>query len=122
MLLFALIFIVASLPSAAQKLNYPATKKTDQTDTYFGVKVADPYRWLEDDNSPETARWVEEENKVTFAYLENIPYRKKLKAPTLNWWVRCSPSTKPGASDPATSRAGACRLWCCRSAMAKMAA
>src|SRR5258708_38053969 len=79
-LVFAvLIFIVASLPSTAQKLNYPATKKAEQTDTYFGQKVADPYRWLEDDNSPETAKWVEEENKVTFGYLENIPYRKKLK-------------------------------------------
>ncbi|MCA1604395.1 MAG: S9 family peptidase, partial [Acidobacteria bacterium] len=66
-------------PVNAQGLRYPATKKIDHTDTYFGVKVADPYRWLEDDNSPETARWVAEQNKVTFAYLEKIPYRAKLK-------------------------------------------
>ena len=65
--------------NAQQGLQYPATKKMDHTDTYFGVKVADPYRWLEDDNSPETAKWVEEQNKVTFAYLEKIPYRAKLK-------------------------------------------
>lgn len=62
-----------------QKLQYPQTKKVDQVDTYFGVKVADPYRWLEDDNSAETARWVEAENKVTFGYLEKIPYRQQVK-------------------------------------------
>ena len=43
-------------------------------DAYFGEKVADPYRWLEDENSPDTAKWVEEENKVTFGYLDTIPY------------------------------------------------
>lgn len=42
----------------SQSLNYPATRKTDQTDDYFGTKVADPYRWLEDDKSAETAEWV----------------------------------------------------------------
>jgi prolyl oligopeptidase len=51
----------------------------DQVDTYFGVKVADPYRWLEDENSPETARWVEAENHMTFAYLEGIPFRARVK-------------------------------------------
>ena len=75
----ALTGLVMRLDAVAQQLHYPVAKKADQTDTYFGVKVADPYRWLEDDNSPETARWVEEENKVTFGYLENIPYRGKLK-------------------------------------------
>lgn len=63
----------------AQKLQYPETKKVDHVDTYFGVKVADPYRWLEDDNSAETAQWVEAENKVTFGYLEKIPYRHRVK-------------------------------------------
>ena len=63
----------------AARLAYPETKRTDHTDTYFGVTVADPYRWLEDDNSPEVAHWVEEENKVTFAYLEKIPYRQQIK-------------------------------------------
>jgi prolyl oligopeptidase len=63
----------------AARLAYPETKRTDHTDVYFGVTVADPYRWLEDDNSPEVAHWVEEENKVTFAYLEKIPYRQQLK-------------------------------------------
>jgi prolyl oligopeptidase len=62
-----------------QKLQYPQTKKLDHVDTYFGVKVPDPYRWLEDDNSAETAQWVEAENKVTFGYLEKIPYRQQVK-------------------------------------------
>ena len=62
------------------RLRYPETRKVDHVDTYHGVQVPDPYRWLEDDNSAETAKWVEEQNKVTFGYLETIPYREKLKA------------------------------------------
>ncbi len=58
---------------------YPVTKKVDTVDTYFGVEVPDPYRWLEDDRSDETAGWVKDQNEVTFAYLDNIPYREKLK-------------------------------------------
>lgn len=58
---------------------YPVTKKVDTVDTYFGVEVPDPYRWLEDDMSEETASWVKDQNEVTFAYLDNIPYREKLK-------------------------------------------
>ena len=61
------------------KLTYPEAKKVDQVDDYFGTKVPDPYRWLENDNSPEVAAWVEAENRVTFAYLEKIPYRQKIK-------------------------------------------
>lgn len=62
------------------KITYPESKKVDQVDDYFGVKVADPYRWLEDENSPETKAWVQAQNAVTFAYLDKIPYREKLKA------------------------------------------
>src|SRR6266851_7107514 len=61
------------------RLSYPETKKVDVVDTYFGTTVADPYRWLEDDNAPEVAAWVAAENKVTFAYLDKIPYRAQLK-------------------------------------------
>ena len=61
------------------KVTYPQTKKVDQIDEYFGVKVADPYRWLEDDRSAETEAWVEAQNEVTFGYLEKIPFRTKLK-------------------------------------------
>jgi prolyl oligopeptidase len=76
---FALALGVLSPAASAQKLQYPASKKGEQVDTYFGVKVADPYRWLEDEGSPETARWVEEQNKVTSAYLEQSPYRQQVK-------------------------------------------
>jgi prolyl oligopeptidase len=58
---------------------YPVTEKVDQMDEYFGTVVADPYRWLEDDNSPETAEWVLAQNEVTFWYLEQIPFRQRIK-------------------------------------------
>jgi prolyl oligopeptidase len=61
------------------KVSYPVTAKGNVVDTYFGEEVADPYRWLEDDMSAETAAWVKEQNKVTFSYLDQIPYREKLK-------------------------------------------
>ena len=60
-------------------MNYPETRKTDQVDEYHGSRVADPYRWLEDDNSPETLSWVNAQNQVTFDYLARIPYRSRLK-------------------------------------------
>jgi prolyl oligopeptidase len=61
------------------KLVYPVTKKVEQVDDYFGTKVYDPYRWLEDETSPETKAWVEEQNRLTFGYLDKIPFREKLK-------------------------------------------
>jgi prolyl oligopeptidase len=59
--------------SPSPSLSYPVTRKTNVVDDYNGTKVADPYRWLEDDNSPETKAWVEAQNKITFAYLQSIP-------------------------------------------------
>ena len=56
----------------------PVTRKDDTVDTYFGTEVADPYRWLEDDTSEETAAWVEAQNKVTSHYLNGISFRGKL--------------------------------------------
>lgn len=75
---------IASCTTAENKqnlepLNYPTTKKVDTITDYFGTKVKDPYRWLEDDMSEETGDWVASQNKVTFGYLENIPYRDELK-------------------------------------------
>lgn len=60
-------------------VNYPVTAKVDTVDTYFGTEIKDPYRWLEDDRSKETEAWVESQNKTTFGYLENIPFRNALK-------------------------------------------
>src|SRR3981189_3332619 len=71
--------MVAAHDGDIPKLTYPETKRVDVVDDYFGTKVPDPYRWLEDENSPETAAWVAAQNKVTFAYLDTIPYRAKLK-------------------------------------------
>ncbi|MEX1239060.1 MAG: prolyl oligopeptidase family serine peptidase [Cyclobacteriaceae bacterium] len=60
-------------------MTYPETLKVDTVDHYFGQEVADPYRWLENDTSEQTAAWVKAENEVTFAYLESIPYRNKIR-------------------------------------------
>ncbi len=72
--------LMAALPLAADaQLTYPETRKTDQVDDYHGTRVADPYRWLEDDRSAETAAWVKAQNEVTFGYLAKIPFRPALK-------------------------------------------
>ncbi len=63
----------------ASEFNYPQAKKVDTVDTYFGVQVADPYRWMENDTTQETADWVKAENDVTFGFLSKIPYRDKIK-------------------------------------------
>jgi prolyl oligopeptidase len=60
-------------------LNYPVTKKETIKDTYFETEVDDPYRWLEDDHSEETAAWVKAQNETTFAYLETLPNRDKIR-------------------------------------------
>lgn len=67
-------------------LHYPETRKVEQVDDYHGIKVADPYRWLEDADSPETARWVEAENEVTFSYLKGLPQREPLRRRLTELW------------------------------------
>ncbi|MCB0468823.1 MAG: S9 family peptidase, partial [Aequorivita sp.] len=67
-------------------VTYPQTKKVDTVDTYFGEEVKDPYRWLEDDRSAETAEWVKAENEVTFDYLNKIPFREELKGRLSDLW------------------------------------
>ena len=76
----AMLLVAGAYAQQGARLDYPQTRKVDHVDTYHGIAVPDPYRWLEDDNSPETAQWVAAENKVTFGYLEQIPYRAQLKA------------------------------------------
>jgi prolyl oligopeptidase len=78
-LLFAgAVLLTMNSSLLADKIAYPETRKSDQIDDYHGVKVADPYRWLEDDRSPETEKWVRAENEATSAYLSRIPYRGRL--------------------------------------------
>ena len=86
---FCFLFVICmilTVNASAQKLKYPVTKTVNQVDNYFGTKVADPYRWLEDLDSAETKSWVEEQNKLTFSYLEKIPNREKLKARLTELW------------------------------------
>ena len=80
------VFLALAMSQTPAQVRYPDTRKADQVDDYFGRKVADPYRWLEDDNSPETAAWVEAQNKVTFDYLAKIPAREPLKARLTTLW------------------------------------
>lgn len=70
--------MVMSCATQQKKLVYPETAKVDTVDVYFGTKVADPYRWLENDTTAATAAWVEAQNKVTNEYLNRIPFRDKL--------------------------------------------
>lgn len=67
-------------------LAYPKAKTVDQVDDYHGTKVADPYRWLEDTDSADTKAWVEAENKLTFSYLDQIPYRSAIRERLLKLW------------------------------------
>ncbi len=67
-------------------VTYPETKKVDQKDDYHGTSIADPYRWLEDANSAETKAWVDEENKLTQAYLGQIPQRAAIRERLTKLW------------------------------------
>ncbi|MCR9263653.1 MAG: prolyl oligopeptidase family serine peptidase [Flavobacteriaceae bacterium] len=81
--LLAVVVLCAACQTTPKKepiiVNYPATQKVDTVDTYFGTEVKDPYRWLEDDRSPETEAWVKQQNASTFGYLDKIPFREDLK-------------------------------------------
>ena len=86
-ILISPFFGIAQHTSPINKsMNYPVTTKTDVFDTYFGTKINDPYRWLEDDRSAETKAWVEAENKVTQGYLSGIPFRGDIKKRLETLW------------------------------------
>ena len=67
-------------------LAYPKAKTVDQVDDYHGVKVPDPYRWLEETDSEDTKAWIEAENKLTFSYLDQIPYRGAIRDRMTKLW------------------------------------
>ena len=77
-ILTASLLLMTSYTSA-KKIKYPKTTKENVVDTYFGVEVKEPYRWLENDTSKATAAWVKEQNKVTGDYLNQIPFKNYLK-------------------------------------------
>ncbi len=89
-LVIAMAFTVTSCKMKKEEnkieVQYPETKKSDVKDNYFGTEVADPYRWLEDDRSPETEAWVRAENAVTFDYLSKIPFRDKIRERIAELW------------------------------------
>src|ERR1700741_3540343 len=87
--LVSLVFAMARLAAddvPAPTLSYPRPKASDQVDDYHGTKVADPYRGLEDTDSADTRAWIDAGNKVTFHYLEQIPYREAIHDRLLKLW------------------------------------
>jgi len=85
--------------SDATKLPYPEAKKVPQADDFFGTRVADPYRWLEDSDAPETRQWIDAENAVTFDYLSQVPERARIKARLTTLWnyERYGPPSREGS-------------------------
>ncbi len=85
-MLTAMLILSSCNTSDRGKIVYPDTKKVDVEDNYFGTVVKDPYRWLEDDNSEETASWVKAQNEVTFAFLNQIPFRDVIRKRLAEMW------------------------------------
>lgn len=85
-LIFSVLFIYSCATTSSGILEYPTTHKGTVIDNYFGAEIADPYRWLEDDLSVETGLWVEAQNKVTFSYLDQIPFRDEIKQRLEELW------------------------------------
>ena len=86
LILVALIVVPASVFVVAQRPAYPPTAKGDVVDDYFGTKVADPYRWMEDLDSKAVADWVAAQNAVTFRHLDSLPMRNKIKSRITQLW------------------------------------
>ncbi|MFA7380280.1 MAG: prolyl oligopeptidase family serine peptidase [Bacteroidia bacterium] len=88
--LFSIILLATACnqksATVQEQLNYPYSIKSDHKDNYFGTEVADPYHWLENENSDTTAQWVDKQNEVTFAYLDKIPFRKQIKDRLTQLW------------------------------------
>ncbi|HEY7156170.1 MAG TPA: prolyl oligopeptidase family serine peptidase [Gemmataceae bacterium] len=98
--LASILFSMTTILADEKPLSYPQTKRVEHTDDYHGVKVVDPYRWLEDDvrKSPAVAEWVAEQNKLTFAYLHAIPQREAIHKRLTELWnyERYSAPSKAG--------------------------
>lgn len=83
---FIAVSIACMMSTSEAQIKYPITKKVNQADNYFGTVIADPYRWLEDDNSDETKAWTKDQNKVTDDYLSTIPYRAAVRKRLEEMW------------------------------------
>jgi prolyl oligopeptidase len=86
--IFSLFLLLASMNFIifGQKFDYPKAQKSNQVDEYHGIKVADPYRWLENPDAPDSRDWITAQNKITDAYLSNIPERQKIKDRLTKLW------------------------------------
>jgi len=82
----AVVLCCGWLQATDNKMTYPTARRSDQVDTYQGVRVEDPYRWLEDADSPETRAWVAEENALTAEYLRKIPGRERILRRLTELW------------------------------------
>lgn len=85
-LIVSSIMLISGCNEKQNSLQYPISKKVDSVDNYFGTKVPDPYRWLENDTAADVAEWVKAENKVTFDYLNQILFREKIKERLTSVW------------------------------------
>jgi prolyl oligopeptidase len=77
-LTLAMVLMSVALPAQQGPYKYPEAKKADQVDDFFGTKIADPYRWLEDSDAPDTRAWIDAQNALTFGYLKQIPERERI--------------------------------------------
>ncbi len=77
---------IRKIKDMSEVLKYPETAREGVVDNYHGVEIADPYRWLEDDNSERTAEWVKAQNEVTFGYLNSLPQRKAIRERLEELW------------------------------------
>jgi prolyl oligopeptidase len=84
--LFLTGMFTSAVPAPAQTLQYPAARKSDVVDDYHGTRVPDPYRWLEDPDSPESRAWIEAQNRLTAAYLAEIPGRATIRERLTKLW------------------------------------
>jgi len=83
---FAFLLMMALPSLSAETLSYPETRKENVVDMLHGVRIADPYRWLEDDNAAETKAWVKAQNEVTFGYLKKLPRRDEIEQRLRELW------------------------------------
>ena len=87
----SIISVLTAMTATAQsdasfKGQYPQTKTIDVRDSYFGIEVSDPYRWLEDDRAEDTKQWVSAQNEVTNNYLSRIPFRDAIRKRLTELW------------------------------------
>src|SRR5512139_418185 len=85
-LALALLLMSVTLAARQSPFKYPQAKKADQIDNFFGTKIADPYRWLEDSDAPDTRAWIDAQNALTFGYLKQIPERERITARLKALW------------------------------------